>query len=60
MLFKDPEFNNLGDVTSLAIIVGIAKDWLPTIAAVLSIAWVLIRMYEWYRFRILGKKDDKF
>jgi len=32
-------------------------DYLPAIAAALSIIWTLVRFYEWARVRIFGIKD---
>jgi hypothetical protein len=36
----------VGDVMSIGIIASTLAGWLPTIAAVLSIVWVLIRIWE--------------
>ncbi len=33
-------------------------SYLPEIAAVLSIIWLLIRIYEWSRVRLFGKHKD--
>lgn len=33
-------------------------DWLPAVAALITVLWGLIRLYEWYRVRILGKEQD--
>jgi hypothetical protein len=35
-----------GDTTSLMLLAASLADWLPPIAAFLSIVWVLIRIYE--------------
>ena len=35
-----------GDVLSLSIIVSTLADWLPSIAAIISIVWGLLRIYE--------------
>lgn len=35
-----------GDGTSLMIILASFADWLPSVAALLSITWLLIRIYE--------------
>ena len=34
-----------GDVLSLSIIVSTLADWLPSIAAIISIVWGLVRIY---------------
>lgn len=32
--------------------------WLPEIAAILTIVWGIIRIYEWARVRIFGYPPD--
>ena len=32
---------------------------LPPIAAAFAIIWTGIRMYEWFRFRVQGKRDKQ-
>lgn len=56
-MWKDGELQNVGDLISLTTIIVVMKDWLPHAAALLSVLWILIRLYEWFRFRVLGKKD---
>ena len=62
---KDP-FNHLDDATkhivdalSVATVLGTLVDMLPSIAALFTIVWTSIRIYETDTVqRILGKKDD--
>jgi len=35
-----------GDVVSLSVVVGTLANWLPAIAALISIIWGAIRIYE--------------
>ena len=36
----------LTDIGSLAIVGGTLVEWLPAVAALLSIVWTIIRLYE--------------
>lgn len=42
---------DLADVGAGTITVGALLGWLPAAAAVLSIVWTCIRIYEWYNGR---------
>lgn len=55
---KDLSVGELGDVTSLAVILGVFSDLLPPIAALLAIFWSGIRIYEWARVRLFGLQKD--
>ena len=64
--FDDEAFKHLVDAFSIATIVGALINLLPAIAALLSIAWTLLRIYEtktvqlWvrkYRARLANRKD---
>jgi hypothetical protein len=52
-----PQFKIFGDTTSILLILGSILDFLPHLAALLSIIWVCIRIYEtdtvqnWLYFR---------
>ena len=35
-----------GDVVSLTVVVGTLANWLPAVAALISIIWGIIRIYE--------------
>lgn len=37
---------HLIDATSIAAVVGTLAGWLPAVAALLSIVWTIIRIYE--------------
>lgn len=53
-----PEVNNLMDTASLAVVLGTISNILPPVAAFLAIVWTIIRIYEWFRVRVLGKPND--
>lgn len=63
---KDP-FNNLDEATkhvidglSLVTVLGTLVDILPAIAALFTIAWTAIRIYETDTVqKLLGKKEQK-
>lgn len=48
------DFHDSADAASLLVVVGAVSEILPPIAAGLAIIWTLIRIYEWFRFRVLG------
>ncbi len=50
---------NLGDTLASVAVVGVMADTLPPIAALLTIIWLLIRMYEWTRYRVFGLRDKQ-
>lgn len=35
-----------GDLTSIAVVLATLSSWLPPLTAVLSLIWVIIRIYE--------------
>jgi hypothetical protein len=43
---KLPEIKAVGDVASFSIVTGSLMDWLPPVAAGLTIIWLLIRIWE--------------
>jgi hypothetical protein len=46
------------DFASVATVLGTLMDWLPAVAALLSIIWTLLRIYESKTVQgLLGKKD---
>ena len=46
------------DGLSLITVLGTLMDWLPAVAALLSIIWTLLRIYESNTVqKLLGKKD---
>lgn len=47
-----------GDVAAFGGAAGSFLQLLPEIAAILAIIWTLIRIYEWARVRICGKKGN--
>lgn len=49
----------VGDVISYTVVVGTLMDVLPPIAAILTIIWTLINIYESKTFgRLIGRKED--
>ena len=53
----DTMVGNTGDTISAVLVIGVVGNILPPIAAALAIIWTLIRIYEWFRMRILGLRD---
>jgi hypothetical protein len=48
------------DGLSLLTVLGTLMDWLPAVAALLSIIWTLLRIYESKTIQsLLGKKETK-
>jgi len=48
-----------GDVLSIATVLGTLAQWLPAIAALFTVVWTGIRIYETDTVqRLLGKKKD--
>jgi hypothetical protein len=47
--------NLTGDLVSSAVVLGVLTQWLPVVAAILSILWFGVRFYEWYVFRFVQK-----
>ena len=46
-----------GDVLSLTVVVGTLASWLPAVAALISVVWGVIRIYETDTVqRMLNKK----
>lgn len=52
--------HNLGDSLSLLVILGAVANYLPPIAALLAIIWTAIRIFEWFRFRVLKTTNEAF
>lgn len=42
----DEAVKHVGDALSVSLVVATIASWLPAIAALLSIVWTLIRIYE--------------
>lgn len=49
----------VADVAAGATVVGALMQWLPPIAAALSIVWLTIRLYEWARWVRGGRKGKE-
>lgn len=48
---------HLGDAISLATVLATLATWLPPLAALFTIVWTSIRIYETKTFQKLLKKD---
>jgi hypothetical protein len=63
MLMKDhlnESSKHVLDGLSLLTVLGTLMDWLPAVAALLSIIWTLLRIYESKTIQsLLGKKETK-
>ena len=49
-----------GDVVSLAVLAGVAHDWLPAIASGAAALWTAIRIYECIRWRVIQRRREPF
>ena len=50
---------HIGDAVSVVVAVATIAKWLPEVAALLTIIWTLIRIYETKSVqRLLGKRDE--
>ena len=48
-----------GDIVSVATVLGTLAQWLPAVAALFTVVWTGIRIYETDTVqRLLGKKKD--
>ena len=46
------DFNkDIIDAASLALVIGTLAEWLPPIAAAISIVWTCLRIYGWWKDR---------
>jgi len=50
---------HVGDVVSVGVTIATIAQWLPAVAALFTIAWTAIRIYETRTVqRVLGKRDE--
>lgn len=42
---------DLIDAASLALVIGTLAEWLPPVAAAISIVWTCLRIYDWWKAR---------
>ena len=50
---------HVGDAVSVGVTIATIAQWLPAVAALLTIVWTAIRIYETRTMqRLLGKGDD--
>lgn len=54
-----PNTADIGDTLAGVTALAAFTEVLPPIAAVLAILWTCIRIYEWFRFRVLHKNSEK-
>jgi CHASE2 domain-containing sensor protein len=53
----DPAIKATGDVLSIATVIATLAQWLPAVAALLTIVWTGIRIYETRTVqKLLGRK----
>ena len=45
------DYRAVADVTSLGVVAATIIGWLPSIAALLSIVWLCIQIYDWWKHR---------
>lgn len=50
--------NDAIDIAAGTTGVAVYLSYLPEVAAILTIAWGVIRIYEWARVRLFGRKPD--
>jgi hypothetical protein len=48
-----------GDLISLGVVFATIADWLPSVAALLTIVWTLIRIWETRTVQYLVRKDSE-
>lgn len=46
MIAPDESVATIGDVVSVTLVIGTLAQWLPSVAALLSIGWTTIRIFE--------------
>jgi len=51
------EIKTIIDVTSLTTVIATIIGWLPPLAALASIIWTSLQIYDWYKKR--KKNDDQ-
>ena len=49
---------DVGDVAAASTAVGTYFHFLPEVAALFAIIWTSIRIYEWFRMRVLKIPSD--
>lgn len=48
---------HIGDAVSAGVVIGALASWLPPVAALLTIVWTIIRIYETQTIqRLLGRE----
>lgn len=52
-------YKHFSDGLSAAVIVTTLAGWLPAVAALMSIVWTGLRIYEWIEKRRAKKKQDE-
>lgn len=59
MIFNSEHTKTAVDVLSLSTVIATIAGWLPAVAALVSIVWGLIRIYETRTVQgLLGKKTE--
>jgi hypothetical protein len=47
-----------GDILSLGVVLGTLSQILPQVAALLSIVWLSLRIYDWIALKLAGRRTD--
>ena len=58
MVQRGPQLKDVTDVAAGTVALGVWADIVPVIAGVLTIVWLLLRIYEWARVAVF-KKDTR-
>ena len=52
-------FKHVGDYVAATITVGALVEWIPVWVAILNLAYISMRIYDWIERRCRGKKSDE-
>lgn len=55
----DTTTKHVADVAAMGITIGVLAEWLPTVAALLTVVWTLTRLYEYVRWLYRGRKPEE-
>ncbi len=56
---KDEAVKTVGDIAAGSVAIATLVQWLPTIAAGLSVLWLLIRIYEYVLEKFRARRDKR-
>lgn len=55
----DATTKHVADIAAMGITVGVLAEWLPTIAAGLTVIWMITRLYEYVRWVWRGRRQGE-